>query len=66
MSEGWLFRLRSGLGASQVAPAWPTSRGDKRAAVAQPPGSHDPLVDADARDDLDARAAATVDHDLTR
>lgn len=26
MSEGWLFRLRSSLGAQHAAPAWPSTR----------------------------------------
>lgn len=66
MSEGWLFRLRSGLGAPQVAPAWPTSRGASRAGIAQPSESADAKLDADARDDLDRRTAATADTDASR
>ncbi len=66
MSEGWLFRLRSGLGASQVAPAWPTQRGANRAAVTPMPKERDAQVVADARDDAEALTRDDTNHDDAR
>ena len=51
MAEGWLFRLRSTLGAQHAVPAWPAGR----------EGTGDPMP---SLRDADATAPATPDETL--
>jgi hypothetical protein len=50
MADGWLFRLRSTLGARHAVPAWPASPppADAGLALASPPGEWPSLRDTSA------------------
>lgn len=55
MAEGWLFRLRTSLGAQHAAPAWPVSREvfappDGAVVLRRPPASERAAPCSGARD----------------